>query len=75
MTKIQELIKKPPYEYSGGVYSFVDIEELMKEYAEWYAKKCLEIADENFNWDHDMEEWCGGIRPSRIQLPPHNEEM
>lgn len=44
MTKIEELIDS-----LGNQYDWDDIQvsQIMREYAEFYAKKCLEIAAEN----------------------------
>lgn len=47
MTKIDELIKSICNKggpYHPDWYSEGDIENIMKEYAEWYAKECLQIA-------------------------------
>jgi len=43
----------------------------IEEYAEYYAKKCLKVADGEFEWDHDIEEFTGDSQPSDIQLPEH----
>lgn len=43
MTKIEELIDKHSYKSSGQI-GLIDLKVLCKEYAEWYAKKCLKIA-------------------------------
>jgi len=43
MTKVEEIIKQYGFD-SGGIYTWIDLEAMLKEYAEWYAHKCLEIA-------------------------------
>lgn len=40
MRKIDEVIAK--YNYDND--SFLSIESMMRDYAEWYAKECLKIA-------------------------------
>ena len=47
------------------------IEQAMREYAEFYAKKCLKLADNEFGWDHDLEEYTSEMKPSDIDLPLH----
>lgn len=71
MTKIEEILNKyrditrwPEYpEILENEYI-----QAMKEYAEWYAQKCLEIAE-----SHIFEEvYCAEIYPTEIKLPPHD---
>ena len=50
MTKIDELIKSicnKGTDYSPEWYSESDIEDIMIQYAEYYAKRCLQAAAEN----------------------------
>ena len=50
MTKIEELMNSVIVDgpvYPEQYFSIENIEKIMKEYAEFYAKKCLEIAVEN----------------------------
>ena len=70
--KIDEIINKH-YDTTYADYGMKlsEVKSAMKEYAELYAKKCLEEADSFFDWDHDMEEWCGDYKPSEIDLPSH----
>lgn len=70
MTKIDELIDS--IYNSKDRFDWVDIEKIMKEYAEWYANKCLLVADDMFDWDHDLEEWTSDYKPSEIDLPEHD---
>lgn len=48
MTKIEELIQEhiDPHVFKG-IAGYYALEDAMKEYAEYYAKKCLEISIEN----------------------------
>lgn len=49
MTKIEEIAfkyTKSDY-YNQQTFSFLDVISAMKEYAEYYAEKCLEVAAEN----------------------------
>lgn len=76
MTKIEELIESIRGKQITGYmvhqdFQESDIEGIMKEYAEFYAKKCLKIADGEFGWDHDLEEYTSEMKPSDIDLPPH----
>lgn len=67
MTKIEEILNKyrditrwPEYpEIFESEYI-----QAMKEYAEWYAKRCLEIAESNVT--------ICQIFPTEIKLPPHD---
>lgn len=60
MTKLEEILEKnrlktdhyADQEFSD--YGLFSVEAAMKEYSEWYAKKCLEIAAEEADV---MEEW------------------
>lgn len=52
-------------------YGTFSVESAMIEYAEWYAKKCLEIAAENAKvfGDHDCD--VDPMSITEIDLPPH----
>lgn len=76
MTKIEEIFQKhiDPHNqvlehlYFKKIKGYEAIEDAMKEYAEWYARKCLEIAE-----SHIFEEvYCAEIYPTEIKLPPHD---
>lgn len=55
MTKLEEILKEIFPSIAGYTYDHKDIIELkLREYAEFYAKKCLEIAA---NEAEVMEEW------------------
>lgn len=47
---------------SDESYSSFEIERIMKEYAEYYAKECLKLAEYEL-----MED----IFPTKLILPPH----
>lgn len=53
MNKIEEIIEKYDVHYGTpdslgyGCFMTSDMISAMKEYAEWYAKRCLEVAAEN----------------------------
>lgn len=78
MTKINELIDSI-WDFDG--YSAPHIRRIMKEYAEIYAEKCLEIAAENATCDelfrygkYDQEEVYFEVNYksiTNITLPPH----
>lgn len=73
MTKIEEMIQKhvDPHVFIKG---YGGLEDAMKEYAEYYAQKCLEIAavdadcyDRGYDLGH-------GVDPNsilNIKLPEH----
>lgn len=83
MSKIEELIDSIRWKYYHNECEFggIDIEEIMKEYAEIYAKRCLEIAAENATCDelcrygkYDQEEVYFEVNYksiTNIDLPPH----
>jgi len=48
MTKLEEIIAK--YNYDND--SFLSIESMMRDYAEFYAKRCLEIAAEQVKFEY-----------------------
>lgn len=43
MTKIKEIVDR--IERFEGFCDSEDVKEVMKEYAEWYANKCLNLVD------------------------------
>ncbi len=69
MSKIDELLDSIWFydPFSDQTYHTCDIERIMKEYAEYYAKKCLKIADSHIFPDT----YCAEIYPMDITLPPH----
>jgi hypothetical protein len=84
MSKIEKLIKKiktKSLDYGIDVFDEYQIEQIMQEYAEYYAKKCLEIAAENvelfqegyYNRNDDLDYKWSVDRESitKIQLPEH----
>lgn len=79
MSKIEELYKQfetrtPPLtEKEWWDYSKSDLFEFAKLYAEWYAKKCLEIAAENSKTTFDSAYSIITDKQSitNIQLPDH----
>ena len=71
MTKIEEIlagrseiakIQKIQFE----VFIYNDVIEAMKEYAEYYAKKCLYLADEEINAYNNI------THPTDLELPEHD---
>lgn len=72
MTKIEELVEKSSIflEYENDKFS---IYKIMEEYAEYYAKKCLEIANSQFEPDMSSTGtgWVGDLLPTDIKLPEH----
>lgn len=74
MSKIESLLQK-----AWNNYNFIknddnsssfneEFGKVMKEYAEHYAAKCLEIAE-----SHIFEEvYCAEIYPTEIKLPDHD---
>jgi len=82
MTKIKELMDSVIVDspvYPEQYFSIENIEKIMKEYAEFYAQRCLEIAEEKCcpDWIHPddpEEESYIGIEPGsilNIKLPEH----
>lgn len=77
MNKIEKLIEqiKSTNQLGERYFELSDleqrIEQAMREYAEFYAKKCLKLADGEFGWDHDFEHWYSETKPSDIDLPFH----
>lgn len=77
MTKIEELIESirgkqttnRPLLVHQDFQDF-DIEDIMKEYAEFYAIQCLEIATNHIGADDDGILYCITY-PDDIDLPPH----
>lgn len=70
MTKIEELIESVNNDhwFAGELLHKSYIGDLMKKYAEFYAQKCLEIAE-----SHIFEEvYCAEIYPTEIKLPDHD---
>lgn len=70
MTKLEEVIAK--YNYDND--SFLSIESMMRDYAEIYAKKCLEIAAEEatarlHSYDEPMVNKSSILN---IKLPEHD---
>lgn len=75
MNKIDEIIHTIQISSSElhlDDWTLDDVRQCMKEYAEWYANKCLLVADDMFDWDHDLEEWTSDYKPSEIDLPEHD---
>jgi hypothetical protein len=66
MTKIEELIFKTVKNASGASI-FQQTEKIMKEYAEFYAHRCLEIAESHLPTDVHITD----IYPTEIKLPEH----
>ena len=60
--------------YSLVQFSYEEVESMMKEYAEWYAKKCLEIAADNASTYSDVGGYTFVDSRSilNIQLPEHD---
>lgn len=78
MSKIDELIDSIR-QSTGGYYpatEFYDysIERIMKEYAEWYAHKCLEKFEKDSDPVYDMQgDFLGYSTPylENFKLPEH----
>lgn len=78
MTKIEEIFKK----YNSGFSHkeqyppwYEDIVEMMKEYAEWYAKECLKIAADEAIADMSFMNstvWVHKDSILNIELPNHD---
>lgn len=63
--------------YSQVQFSYEEVESMMKEYAEWYAKKCLEIAAEKAKSITDIDKYIYGSIVDKdsilnIKLPEHD---
>lgn len=80
MTKIEELIKSitVPVFHATSEHEMlypIQVEMIMKEYAEFYAQKCLEIAVEKVQVNHLSDESlnCKLIVKAidRMKLPEH----
>lgn len=72
MNKINEIYNKNHTSWNGDPPSLKNIKQMMREYAEWYAKKTLIEADDLFDWDHDLLQWTSDYKPSDIELPKHD---
>lgn len=82
MTKLEEILEKNRLktdhyaDQEFEAYGIVSIESAMKEYAEFYAKKCLEIAakEANFMFTGDGPEDYEIDKDSilNIKLPEHD---
>lgn len=71
MRKIDEVIAK--YNYDND--SFLSIESMMKDYAEWYAKQCLKIAADEAIADMSFMNataWVDKDSILNIKLPEHD---
>lgn len=75
MTMLDELIEMNTH-YECGMYCCypVEVKEIMKEYAECYAKKCLEIASDTATIYHDVGGYSYIDQQSilNIELPDHD---
>lgn len=71
MSKITEIIENNVFCVSEEEGDYDEVANAMREYAEYYAAKCLKEADRLFEWEHDMEYWEGDELPSSIKLPEH----
>lgn len=74
MTKIEQLIGENELEFDRYTHKATisrnELNSMMIEYAEYYAIRCLEIADQNL-----LDEEKGlirGIWPTDIKLPEHD---
>lgn len=81
MTKIEELLETiERYQHTPepiDTYGYFDIVKIMKEYAEWYAQKCLEIAAEHAQSITDIDEYIYGSIVDKntilnIKFPDHD---
>ncbi len=63
--------------YSSVQFSCDEVESMMKEYAEWYAKKCLEIAVDNAETytDRGGYTFVDGKSILNIKLPDHDKTL
>ena len=77
MTKIEELIESIRTKNSDyGTQDFHDyqIELIMQEYAEYYAKKCLEMLDSEAEYTDQncyCDSWVLPDKPSNYKLIEH----
>ena len=73
MSKIEEIIAK----YNYNIDSFLSVECMMRDYAEWYAKKCLEIAVDNAETytDRGGYTFVDGKSILNIKLPDHDKTL
>lgn len=68
MSKIDELLNE--YNIEFDVYATIHqhhFNKILKEYAEWYAMKCLEKAETYLPIDVCIT----GVFPTEIEFPPH----
>ena len=74
MAKIQEIYQKQwEQKWEGLTFRSIPDQQshifaAMKEYAEYYAEKCLEIAESHIF----QEVYCAEIYPTEIKLPDHD---
>ena len=73
MNKIEELIEK--YEKYEGLCDTESVKDAMKEYAEYYAKECLEIAATKAQIYYDVGgyHFIDSDSILNIQLPKHED--
>lgn len=77
MTKLEEIYQKhiDPHNqilehlYFKKIKGYEAIEDAMKEYAEYYAQKCLEIADTHLE---NEDKGFRRVWPLMIKIPPHD---
>lgn len=81
MSKILEMIERirqNPQGWDTIEFFEHDIETIMKEYAEFYAKECLQIAAENAESITDIDKYIYGSVVDKssilnIDLPKHED--
>ncbi len=71
MSKIDELIESGIELYDRSYIQTKSTPELMKEYAEWYAIKCLKVAAENADI---RKEFTMGFGDSNVYFVSETEE-
>ena len=64
MSKIEEIQMKFIYPHESE-WDYENVELAMKEYAEWYAKKCLYLADVQINVYEEI------VHATDLKLPEH----
>lgn len=78
MSRIEDLIEEIRNNHYGPTsdqdYAEYDIERIMQQYAEEYAKRCLQIAAENADLEGDEGDslWIDKKSITDITLPKHD---
>ncbi len=74
MSKIDELIESKVDPHVFKINGYEALSDVMKEYAEWYARKCLEKFEIDSDPAYDMQGYFVGYSTPHLEtfkLPEH----